>query len=213
MGRPLQMALDPRNLEIVYLTSLTLCLWFSLKTTSVLFSAVGFGCALALILVFVGWEWMWTCNRSQFLNVLKVVDHSAVWFFRGLILGLRHNYIQVGIVLSQWGKLRIWKCVILFSLLHPLFYHESWPQCLSLHMAYKPLLCSYLHPLLHTDKVSGYPGSLSLLFVMKVMVWYFVSNCHKVMTALIVVLPSKFVEISLQHFRYGLTNQSSATVL
>jgi hypothetical protein len=31
---------------------------------------------------------------------------------------------------------------------------------LSLHMAYKPLFCSYLHPLLHTDKVSGYRGSL-----------------------------------------------------
>jgi hypothetical protein len=47
-----------------------------------------------------------------------------------------------------------------------------------LEFAYKPLLCSDLHPLLHTDKVSGYPGSLSLLFVMKVMVWYFVSNCQ-----------------------------------
>jgi hypothetical protein len=32
--------------------------------------------------------------------------------------------------------------------------------------------------------------SLSLLFMMKVMVWHFVSDSHKVMTALIVVLPS-----------------------
>jgi hypothetical protein len=35
----------------------------------------------------------------------------------------------------------------------------------------------------------GSHGSLSLLFVMKVMVCHFVSNSHEVMTALIVVLP------------------------
>jgi hypothetical protein len=35
----------------------------------------------------------------------------------------------------------------------------------------------------------GSHGSLSLPFVMKVMVCHFVSNSHEVMTALIVVLP------------------------
>ncbi len=45
----------------------------------------------------------------------------------------------------------------------------------------------------------GSHGSLSLLFVMKVMVCHFVSNSHEVMTALIVVLPIIIVvEISLQ---------------
>ncbi len=45
----------------------------------------------------------------------------------------------------------------------------------------------------------GSHGSLSLLFVMKVMVCYFVSDSHEVMTALIVVLPIiVVVEISLQ---------------
>jgi len=46
----------------------------------------------------------------------------------------------------------------------------------------------------------GSHGSLSLLFVMKVMmVCHFVSNSHEVMTALIVVLPIiVVVEISLQ---------------
>jgi hypothetical protein len=45
----------------------------------------------------------------------------------------------------------------------------------------------------------GSHGSLSLLFVMKVMVCHFVSDCHEVMTALIVVLPIiVVVEISLQ---------------
>jgi hypothetical protein len=34
--------------------------------------------------------------------------------------------------------------------------------------------------------------ALSLLFMMKVMVWHFMSNSHKVMTALIVMLPSIF---------------------
>ncbi len=34
-------------------------------------------------------------------------------------------------------------------------------------------------------------GSLSLLFVMKIMVWHFVRDCHKVMTTLILTLPSK----------------------
>jgi hypothetical protein len=45
-------------------------------------------------------------------------------------------------------------------------------------------------------------GSLSLPFVMKVMVCHFVSNSHEVMTALIVVLPLiVVVEISLQLHR------------
>jgi hypothetical protein len=45
----------------------------------------------------------------------------------------------------------------------------------------------------------GSHGSLSLLFMMKVMVCHFVSNSHEVMIALIVVLPLIVVlEISLQ---------------
>jgi len=45
----------------------------------------------------------------------------------------------------------------------------------------------------------GSHGSLSLLFVMKVMFCHFVSNSHEVMTALIVMLPLiVVVEISLQ---------------
>jgi hypothetical protein len=54
------------------------------------------------------------------------------------------------------------------------------------------LLYAYLHPLL------GSHGSLSLPFVMKVMVCHFVSDSHEVMTALIVMLPIIVVEISLQ---------------
>jgi hypothetical protein len=48
-------------------------------------------------------------------------------------------------------------------------------------------------------------GSLSLLFMMKVMVRCFVIGSHKVMTALIIVLPSKFSceEPFLQSCRYG----------
>ncbi len=44
----------------------------------------------------------------------------------------------------------------------------------------------------------GSHGSLSLPFVMKVMVCHFVSDSHEVMTALIVVLPIIVAEISLQ---------------
>jgi hypothetical protein len=48
----------------------------------------------------------------------------------------------------------------------------------------------------------GSHGSLSLLFMMKVMVCHFVSDSHEVMTALIVVLPLiVVVEISLQLHR------------
>jgi hypothetical protein len=48
----------------------------------------------------------------------------------------------------------------------------------------------YRHPLLGADDVSGGScGSSSVLFVMKVMVWDFVSNSHKVMIAPIVMLP------------------------
>jgi hypothetical protein len=53
----------------------------------------------------------------------------------------------------------------------------------------------------------GSHGSLSLPFVMKVMVCHFVSDSHEVMTALIVVLPLiVVVEISLQlHGSYCLS--------
>jgi hypothetical protein len=51
------------------------------------------------------------------------------------------------------------------------------------------LLDAYLHPLLGADELSGSHGSLSLPFVMKVMVCHFVSDSHEVMTALIVMLP------------------------
>jgi len=45
----------------------------------------------------------------------------------------------------------------------------------------------------------GSHGSSSLLFVMKVMVYHFVSNSHEVMTAFIVMLPLIVdVEIYLQ---------------
>jgi hypothetical protein len=48
----------------------------------------------------------------------------------------------------------------------------------------------------------GSHGSLSLPFVMKVMVCHFVSDSHEVMTALIVMLPLiVVVEISLQLHR------------
>ncbi len=36
----------------------------------------------------------------------------------------------------------------------------------------------------------GSHGTASLLFMRKVMVWHFVSDCHKVMIALAVILPS-----------------------
>jgi hypothetical protein len=50
-------------------------------------------------------------------------------------------------------------------------------------------------------------GSLSLPFVMKVMVCHFVSNSHEVMTALIVMLPIiVVVEISLQLHQACLDN-------
>jgi hypothetical protein len=44
------------------------------------------------------------------------------------------------------------------------------------------LLYAYLHPLLGADELNGSHGSLSLPFVMKVMVCHFVSDSHEVMT-------------------------------
>jgi hypothetical protein len=64
---------------------------------------------------------------------------------------------------------------------------------------------TYLLPLLGADEVSCSHGSLSLLSTMKVMVWHFVGNSHKVMTALIVTLPSNYYcwDLSLQFYRYS----------
>jgi hypothetical protein len=50
------------------------------------------------------------------------------------------------------------------------------------------IIYPYLHPLSGADEVMGSHGSSSLLFAMKVMVWHFMSDSLKVMTALIVVV-------------------------
>jgi hypothetical protein len=62
------------------------------------------------------------------------------------------------------------------------------------------LLYAYLHPLLGALLNSvGSHGSLSLSFVMKMMVCHFARDSHEVMTALILMLPIiVVVEISLQ---------------
>lgn len=49
------------------------------------------------------------------------------------------------------------------------------------------LLYSSLHPSSGADEVSGSPGSLALLYMMKVMVLHFVSGFHKVTAAGVVV--------------------------
>ncbi len=60
----------------------------------------------------------------------------------------------------------------------------------------------------------GSHGSLSLSFMMKVMVCHFVSDFHEVMTALIVVLPLiVVVEISLQLHRSSLLNHDQGIFL
>ncbi len=48
----------------------------------------------------------------------------------------------------------------------------------------------YLHTLSQADESVRSHGSLSLPCVMEAMVWHFVSNSHKVMTAFIMMLPS-----------------------
>jgi hypothetical protein len=54
-------------------------------------------------------------------------------------------------------------------------------------------LYSYLHPIRELMKSVGSHGSSSLLLMIKVMVWDFVSDSHKVKTALILVLPCKLL--------------------
>ncbi len=65
-----------------------------------------------------------------------------------------------------------------------------------------PILADYMLIYTHCWELMnsvGSHGSLSLQFVMKVMVCHFVSDSHEVMTALIVGLPLiVVVEISLQ---------------
>jgi hypothetical protein len=49
------------------------------------------------------------------------------------------------------------------------------------------LLFTYLHPPSGADEFSGSPGSLALLYMMKVMVLHFVSGFHKVTAACVAV--------------------------
>jgi hypothetical protein len=65
------------------------------------------------------------------------------------------------------------------------------------------LVYTYQHRPSGLMKPVGSHGSLSLLFVMKVMVRHFVSNSDEVMTTLIVVFPSKCCcGFSLRSHRY-----------
>jgi hypothetical protein len=50
------------------------------------------------------------------------------------------------------------------------------------------LLCTYLHPPSGADEICEESWQQSLLFVMEVMVQYFVSDTHKVITTLLCVM-------------------------
>ncbi len=60
--------------------------------------------------------------------------------------------------------------------------------CLNFWADYQILIYSYHQEMM---KSMGSHGSLSLQFMMEVMVWHFVSECHKVLNTLIVTLPLK----------------------
>ncbi len=60
--------------------------------------------------------------------------------------------------------------------------------CLNFWADYQIFIYSYHQEMM---KSMGSHGSLSLQFMMKVMVWHFVSECHKFLTTLIVPLPVK----------------------
>jgi hypothetical protein len=64
-------------------------------------------------------------------------------------------------------------------------------------------------------KLVGNHGSSSLLFLMKVTIWHFVSKSHKVMTALIVIICSNYVVQIHITFRlpYELTVPSHLTLV
>jgi hypothetical protein len=70
------------------------------------------------------------------------------------------------------------------------------------HFSFSMLIYTHCWELMNSV---GSHGSLSLPFVMKVMVCHFVSDSHEVMTALIVVLPIiVVVAISLQLIKLSL---------
>lgn len=50
------------------------------------------------------------------------------------------------------------------------------------------LLYANLHPLLEADEVSGCSCSWSLAFMVKVIVWYFVSDIYKFMTTVSLII-------------------------
>jgi hypothetical protein len=65
---------------------------------------------------------------------------------------------------------------------------DAWIMvCLRCWADYNLLIYTHCQKLMNSV---GSHGSLSLLFMMRVMVWCFVSNTHKVMTAFIVMSPS-----------------------
>jgi hypothetical protein len=66
---------------------------------------------------------------------------------------------------------------------------DAWIMvCLRCWADYNLLIYTHCQKLMNSV---GSHGSLSVLFMMRVMVWCFVSNTHKVMTAFIVMSPSR----------------------
>ncbi len=127
--------------------------------------SLGFSCAARWVLIVFGtlcvhWVNVYTTQSSCSLNQNTVVMTLIIL----LPASWHHNWVFL-LHLEMSQKLRT------------LILCKSLPEFLS------RLVNSCLHQLLGVDEVSGSDGNCFLPFMMKEMVWYFVSDTHKVMNA------------------------------
>ncbi len=159
-------------------------------------------------MVFSLWKlpgtWVITNLWDHFLIVLGASTSSLCWTYRTIIF-LEHFH-------PPWLTLHLFSNCKLSLILCVNFMKSCFTQVLG------GLLHTYLHLPLGVGEVIGYLWQLvELLFVMKMMVWHFVSNPHKVIDLWLYswscYLQTVVVQISLQSHRYDfsfwLDSQSS----
>jgi hypothetical protein len=126
-------------------------------------------------------QWTWASVLFHFFIVVVSLYSTLVWRF------LCREKLK-------WNEAYPYKCVAVCMMMLLTFWLATSCVLANIMTECKILVCLFytnLYPQSWADEFSGSHAGLSMLFMMKVMVQHCVSSCHKVMTALNAMLPSK----------------------
>jgi hypothetical protein len=138
------------------------------------------------------YSWFWTSSR--WLDCMFPLQPSATsqWYILTLSCCNPHKLLiaWTRMLLTFWISYVSWLSLLVASGNATETQHGDGCVIVCLKLGVRLLFTSYTH---HQElmKSVGSHGSLLLLLMVKVMVWHFVSNPHKVMTTPIIMLSSK----------------------